>query len=72
MADNNSSDAEPVIVFYALFIELAQELGNMLDYFEDHAQYSEEEAEVIRKAQAVYSTYAQWIADTPVPDKYYE
>ena len=54
-------DAESTIVFYELFAEIGNELGNMIECFEDNAQHSSEEADVIRKATAIYDQYIQWI-----------
>ena len=52
---------DEAIVFYELFANIGDELGNMIECFEDNAQHSREEAEVIRKATAIYDLYIQWI-----------
>tara|TARA_R100001594_G_scaffold7620_1_gene20466 strand:- start:29612 stop:29788 length:177 start_codon:yes stop_codon:yes gene_type:complete len=54
-------EAEQAIVFYKLFADIGDELGNMIECFKHNAQHSSEEADVIRKATAIYDQYIQWI-----------
>jgi hypothetical protein len=54
-------DTEQTIVFYELFADVGDELGNMIECFKHSAKNSSYEADAIRKAMAVYDQYIQWI-----------